>query len=366
MLAAAAAAAASAEPAALRLNDIQVIGSHNSFKQRIPDAVMAELQRRDPGMAAALDYHHLPLSEQLDRGVRQLEIDIFADPVGGRFADPAGERLAAAAGERTGFDRAAMLQPGFKVLHVADVDYLSHCATLVRCLGQIDQWSRAHPGHIPIMLTINARVQPYATPGMTDPLPLDDTMLDALDAEIRSVFDSDRLITPDEVRGGHTSLREAVLAGGWPTLDRTRGRIFILFDVPAEVSARYRAGHPSLAGRAMFGWFAEQEPEASVMIVQDPLVDGARIRAWVDQGFIVRTRSDADTREARTGDRRKAMAAIASGAQAVSTDYYPGAPGRPWRRLTVTLPDGRMETCNPVRRPASGCRLDRGPAAGLR
>jgi hypothetical protein len=324
----------------------------------MPDAVMAELERRDPAMATALDYHHLPLSEQLDQGVRQLEIDIFADPAGGRFADPAGERLAAAAGERTGFDRAAMLQPGFKVLHVADVDYLSHCATLVRCLTEIDRWSRAHPGHLPIMLTINARVQPYATPGMTDPLPLDETLLDALDSEIRSVFTPGRLITPDEVRGSRASLRDAVLAGQWPTLERARGRVFILLDVPAEVSARYRAGHPSLAGRAMFGWFAEQEPEAAVMIVQDPLVDGARIRAWVEQGFIVRTRSDADTREARTGDRRKATAAIASGAQAVSTDYYPGAPSRPWRRLTVTLPGGRMEACNPVRWPQSGCRLD--------
>lgn len=342
-------AASPARERPLRLNDIQVLGSHNSYKRRIPPAVMAMLAARDPKTARSLDYYHLPIAGQLDRGLRQLEIDVVADPAGGRYADPMGERLARAAGQETGFDRAAMLVPGFKVFHVPDVDYLSHCPTLVGCLRQIDAWSRAHPDHLPLMVTINAHDRPINRPGITDPLVLDEPLLDRLDAEIRSVLGPERMIVPDDVRGRHATLRDAVLADGWPTLSSARGKLFFVFDVPDDISQRYRAGHPSLKGRVMFGFFDAAQPEAATIIVQDPIVDGARIRDWVKAGYIIRTRSDVDTAEARVDDHRKAMAAADSGAQAISTDYYPGAPDPLGTRFKVTLPSGAMQRCNPVR-----------------
>lgn len=353
------AAALLAPPAVPRaMNDVQVVGSHNSFKARIPPSVMARIRATDPKGAQGLDYYHLPLARQLDAGVRQLELDVFADPQGGRYADPKGEAWARTAGERTGFDRAAMLRPGYKVFHIPDTDYLSTCATLIRCLKDVDGWSRAHPRHLPIMITINAADTPSGRPGIADPLPLDAPgLLDALDGEIRSVLPARRLITPDEVRGGAATLRDAVHDRGWPSLADARGRIFILLDVRPPVSAAYRAGHPSLTGRAMFGWYDDGEPEAVVQIVQDPLVDGDRIRRWVADGVIVRTRTDANTVEARRKDMRKARAAMASGAQAVSTDYYPGAPDPLHAGFTVTLPQRRMARCSPVRVPL-GCVLN--------
>lgn len=352
---AALASAGAATPRAM--NDIQVVGSHNSFKARIPVAVMARIRAADPRSADGLDYYHLPLAQQLDRGVRQIELDIFADPEGGRYAAPKGEDWARAAGETTGFDRAAMLKPGFKVFHIPDVDYLSTCVTLVRCLGEIDRWSRAHPRHLPIMITINAADTSPDRPGIATPLPLDDkALLDALDGEIRSVLPGRRLITPDEVRGQAPTLRDAVHGRGWPALAAARGRIFVLFDVRPAVADVYREGHPSLAGRAMFGWYPEDQAEAAIQIVQDPLADGDRIRRWVKSGVIVRTRTDANTVEARTRDYAKARAAIDSGAQAVSTDYYPGAPDPLHAGFAVTLPNKAMARCSPVRVPR-GCRL---------
>jgi len=349
-------AAAPAPQTGLRMNDIQVVGSHNSYKKRIAPAVFAELEQRDPKLAAALDYDHLTLAQQLDRGVRQLEIDIFADPEGGRFAHPKGEALAKAAGEQTSFDEAAMLKPGFKVFHIPEVDYRS-CGTFKQCIGQIDAWSRAHPHHVPIMVTINAADRPINKPGVTDPLPLTAPLLDALDSEIRDVLTPNRIITPDDVRGNAKTLREAVTTKGWPTLEQARGKIYFVLDTPSDVSDRYRAGHPSLKGRPIFGWYDTDQPETSVEIVGDPRTDGPKIREWVKQGFIVRTRSDADTVEARTNDHARQQAAIDSGAQAVSTDYYPGAPTRAWQRgFTVTLPGGAMERCNPVTQPV-GCKL---------
>ncbi|KQM63576.1 MULTISPECIES: Ca2+-dependent phosphoinositide-specific phospholipase C [unclassified Sphingomonas] len=357
LLAAALCMAAAPRPP-LRMNDVQVVGSHNSFKARIPDAVMAAIRAKAPQEADALNYDHLPLTAQLDRGVRQLELDIFADPQGGRYADPAGERLAKAAGEATGFDRAAMLAPGFKVFHIPDVDYLSGCVTLRRCLREIDSWSRAHPGHVPIMITINAADRPSGRPGITAPLELTAPLLDALDDEIRATLAPGRIITPDEVRGTATTLRDAVRRRGWPSLDATRGRLYFVLDVRPEVGERYRAGHPSLKDRPIFGWYDSATPEGVVQIVQDPLVDAAKIRAWVQGGLIVRTRSDLPTTDARANDHARADAAAASGAQAVSTDYYPGAPTRPGIAFAVTLPGGMMQRCSPVLRP-TGCTLPR-------
>jgi hypothetical protein len=339
------------------MNDIQVVGSHNSFKAQIPAAVMQRLRAADPKAADALDYYHLPLRQQLDAGVRQLELDIFADPQGGRYANPAGEAWAKTAGERTGFDRAAMAAPGYKVFHIPDVDYLSTCVTLVRCLKEVDGWSRAHPRHLPIMVTINAADTSFNRPGVSNPLSLDDAaLLDALDAEIASVLPANRLIRPDDVRGAAATLRDAVRTTGWPTLEAARGRIYILFDVRPAVSAFYRAGHASLRGRQMFGWYPEGEAEAAIQIVQDPKVDSARIRQWVKTGAIVRTRSDANTVEAGQHDLTKAQAAMDSGAQAMSTDYYPGAPDPRHLGFIITLPGGQMARCNPVR-VAKGCRL---------
>jgi hypothetical protein len=339
------------------MNDVQTVGSHNSFKARIPAAVMAKIRAMEPKLADGLDYYHLPLAQQLDAGIRQLELDIFADPEGGRYADPKGEDWAGSAGERTVFDRAAMLKPGFKVFHIPDVDYISTCVTLVRCLREIDHWSRGHPDHLPIMITINAADTPSGRPGIASPLPLEDAaLLDALDGEIRSVLPGRRLITPDEVRGDAKSLRDAVRGRGWLPLSVARGRIYVLFDVRPAVSNAYRANHPSLAGRAMFGWYPEDQPESAIQIVQDPLVDGEKIRKWVKEGVIVRTRTDANTAEARLRDYRKAQAAMASGAQAVSTDYYPGAPDPLHAGFRVTLPGRAMARCSPIRVPA-GCSL---------
>lgn len=71
------------------------------------------------------------------------------------------------------------------------------------------------------------------------------------------------------------------------------------------------------------------------------------------QGFIVRTRADGDTEEARTGDYTKMNAAFESGAQIISTDYYRPDPRyktepENWTDYKVAFPDGRTKRINPV------------------
>lgn len=70
-------------------------------------------------------------------------------------------------------------------------------------------------------------------------------------------------------------------------------------------------------------------------------------RAAVQAGFIVRTRADADTVEARSGSVVRKDAAFNSGAQYVSTDYM--QPDSRFGPYSVQLPAGAVAICNSVR-----------------
>jgi membrane-associated phospholipid phosphatase len=335
-----------ARDAALRLNDITAVGTHNSYKLAVPADEMAAMVAVGGQPALGLDYGHRPLAEQLDQGARQLELDVVRDPDGGRFATPR-TALGQGAGLTPAF-KAAMARPGFKVMHMPDIDFRSSCLTFVQCLALVRDWSSAHPDHAPILILINAKEGPPSLPGGAAALPFDAQAFDALDAEVRSVFAEGQLITPDQVRGKRATLREAVLAGGWPTLAQARGKVFFALDESPEKVAMYRGARRSLEGRAMFVNTDEQSPAAAYLTLNDPVGQHDRIAAAVRAGFIVRTRADADTWAARRNDVAQRSAALSSGAQYVSTDYMWADP-RLAGGYTVRLTGGAVAVCNPVR-----------------
>jgi hypothetical protein len=329
----------------LHVNDLLSVGTHNSYKAAIPDAEMAQLRARSTRAATVLDNSHRSLNEELDDGARQLELDVYYDPQGGRFADPLGPRML---GQRLDDATAAeLVQPGFKVMHIPDFDFRSTCARFVVCLQTIKAWSDAHPDHIPILILINAKDDSPLGAGGTPIAKFDATAFDALDAEVASVFADQDLITPDQVQAKHATLREAVLKGGWPKLGKARGRVFFALDEAPNKVAIYRGNRRSLEGRRMFVNIEESSPAAAYITLNEPLKDAKRIRAAVEAGFIVRTRADADTLEARSGQTERREAALASGAQYVSTDYMQPDPRFPG--YTARLPNGATTICNPVR-----------------
>lgn len=340
----------------LRINQIQAVGTHNSYKLQIPEPVMKLIAARNADAAVTLDYWHRPIAEQLDAGARQVELDPVYDP-DGAFADPLGARLVAEQGIAVPVsDRAVMTKPGIKVLHQSDIDYRSSCLTLVACLEQVKAWSDTHRDHTPILIMINPKHTPISWPGATPVKPFGRDALDLLDRDILSVFSRERIVTPDEVRGSHATLREAAMAGGWPTLGEARGRvIFVIDDAPSRWKP-YADGHPSLKGRVAFvnAHNAPDAPEAAIFVSNEPVTDFDLIKRRVAQGFIVRTRADADTREARTGATTRREKAFASGAQYVTTDYiWPDE--RFGTGFTVRLPGDAAARCNPVNGPES-CR----------
>jgi hypothetical protein len=351
LMATAAAAAqdrATSSDAQVRIHQIQVIGSHNSYHAGLPPGMRALLEKTKPESLRGLDYSHSPLAQQFDGGVRQIELDIFADSKGGRYAHPAGPAAEAAAGVTADDPNAnadVMSKPGFKVMHVQDLDQQSNCQPLTACLTIVRDWSKAHPQHLPIFVLVETKQgKPLNIPHATTPEPFTAETFDALDREIRSVFSADEMITPDDMRGSYATPNAAALAGAWPTLEKARGKVIFLMD-QRSAGPLYLEGHANLRGRVLFTNAAPGQPDAAFTEMNDGKEQ--EIAALVRQGYLVRTRTDADTKEGRSGSTVRRDHAMASGAQILSTDYPKAEPAR-WTGYSVSFAGRAMARCNPV------------------
>ena len=308
------------EEAQVRLNHIQVIGSHNSYKQAIDPALLQMLQQTSEELANGIDYSHISIIDQLDMGLSNLEIDIYADAEGGKYAHPKGldwvKNQAAYDPERQ------MMEPGFKILHIQEIDFRSHYLTLKSCLRDLRKWSEQHPDHNPVFITMNAKDGEIKRPGFTVPEKFTAEVFNELDRVVLGEMGEENLITPDQVRGSYGTLEEAVLKQNWPKLWEARGKFIFILDETDEKRTAYILGHPSLKNRVLFANAEPGTPEAAVLIMNDPVKDQAKIQELVSKGYIVRTRADANTAQARNNDKSQFEAACESGAQIISTDYY--------------------------------------------
>jgi len=338
----------------IHINQIQVIGSHNSYHAGFAPSERKLLGQLNPKALRSLDYSHAPLGDQLSGGVRQIEIDVFADTKGGRYSHIAFDDRVAAAGLPADPPFNAdhiMDKPGFKVMHMQGLDQRSTCQTFVLCLTAVRSWSKQHPHHLPIFILVETkegRVREISEAPVA--VPFTSELFDLLDAEIRSVFKPGEFIAPDEVRGKYETLNAAIKAGAWPTLDKARGRVVFLMD-QRHVETIYTENHPSLRGRILFTNAEPGLPDAAFTEQNDGT--RATIDDLVKQGYLVRTRTDEGTEQARTNDTTHRDLALSSGAQMLSTDYPTSEPSQ-WTSYSVGLPGGLVARCNPLNKPA-GC-----------
>ena len=95
-------------------------------------------------------------------------------------------------------------------------------------------------------------------------------------------------------------------------------------------------------------------PDAAFVKIDDPA--DPRIEDAVRAGYLVRTRTDSPTADARADDTTRRDTALAGGAHFLSTDYY-----RPSEFFdspyVVELPGDVVARCNPVAAPPS-CSAD--------
>lgn len=353
---AAGAAALATEP---RFNQLQVIGSHNSYHIAPAPAILQILASRNPQRAQALDYTHPPLAEQFSKsGIRQVELDVYADPRGGLFASPSARAIARGLGKEPGDDPdlgGALRKPGLKILHVPDIDFRTTAPTFVDALKQIRTWSQSNRRHVPILILVELKED--ALPGLpARPLPFGKDEIDSVDAEILSVFQRGEILTPDRVRGTFATLPEAIKAQGWPALENVRGLVMFALDNEGSVRDLYLEGHHALQGRVMFATVATDNPAAAWFKINDPIRDHERIKKLVSEGFLVRTRADADTVQSRKNDGTQREKALSSGAQFVSTDYPD--PDRRFSNYAVRFPAGQVARSNPISGDPSWLDLD--------
>ena len=292
----------------ISINQIQFVGSHNSYKQAMPDSFVKQLMKVNPKLLESLDYEHIPLGDQLDLGMRKLELDIFYLAEDKRFL----------------------------VGHVQQIDMSSNCETLRICLTQIISWSEDNPTHSPIWISFNAKdnyILGLPTPEVFTP----EAFL-LMDSIFEEMF-GDKLIRPRDI----VDLQ-------WPFLSEARGKFILILDESGIKRDIYFEGWKQ---RPMFTNAPEGHPAAAIMIINDPIGQFDEIQRLVKAGYMIRTRADADTREARDNDTRRKVAAFESGAQAVSTDYYIPAThfGNEYQ---VSLPEPVQ--CNPITAPKN-CRV---------
>ncbi|KAL0778510.1 hypothetical protein CaCOL14_006163 [Colletotrichum acutatum] len=338
------------------MNQVQVVGTHNSYHREAP-------LEEHPTQAMMLPnvqnyyYSHPSLDIQLNyQSIRNLELDIFADPEGGHYATPLIRKLA----NLSTTPDPDLLAPGIKVLHVADADYHPTCKTFIGCLNIVKKWSQAHPDHVPIpfMIEFKTSEAAFAAIGGASPIPWNDTtLLKGLDDEIRSVFAPEDLVTPDDIRRSNLTLEQSVLQYGWPDLESARGRVLFLMDNGPVNPIRdsYTEGRPNLEGRVLFTNSAPGNSDCAFQKLNDPTgTEQANIQAQVKAGYWVRTRADIplDTLLSNdtTGMREDAFS---SGAQIVSTDFQAYGMSSRWNvDYAVRFEGGAAVRCNPINGPA--------------
>lgn len=284
----------------LRVHHLQAKGTHNSYHVQPAQGV------KD------LMYTHDPLDQQLaGQGVRHFELDIHRPDDG-----------------------------PIRVYHIPFLDAGTTCDTLGQCLQVLKTWSDQHPCHHLLWVLVEPK----------DELDGEDHSLvphwDQVDAEILAVWPRQRVLTPDDLRGSHPTVRDAVQAQGWPTLEQTRGKIAFAL-MPKDVHGdAYRKDHQGLKGRVMFVFGEPTEPDVAV-VKRDGVQDVAEIQSLVKKGYLIRSFGDDGPQQ--PGGPSQLDRALQAGVHLISTDYPVEKPQRPGFR--VDLPGGTPSRCNPVSAP---------------
>ena len=241
----------------LGLNHMQVIGTHNSYHQNsYPDTL------------PVFDYGHPPLTEQLEeKNVRLVELDLYSPVIDS--SQPSGFII--------------------PVNHVVGFDDQVTCDNLAECLNPLDTWSTSayNASLLIVMIEIKQQFSPADW--------------DIFDDICRQYWDGgQRIITPASLTVEGMTLRESIVdtlgidghpGGGWPRLSTTARHAMFLLDLPytnyiAELSPR--------VAFPMFDASSSDDAAGQAVVLKINTPDVALIQDKVAQGYLVRTRADAD------------------------------------------------------------------------
>lgn len=280
----------------VKLNEIAVMGTHNSYQLlgTLPkQGLMKTLQIISFGLVENKAVFEMDtFTEQLEQGIRNLEIDI-------ETVDDEGD-------------------VSFIVTHKAIIDNVSSAYNLAKGLEEIAMWSDNNPGHLPVYLLIEPKDDVPSINNMKN-FSLEYAL--ELDKVLRQVL-GDRLFTPQQVMGDYESFEEMRKADGWPTLKESAGKIIVLLHT-CDVTQEYIDTDTSIKTQAMFPMLLFGDIDktyASFIIDNDPVIASENNKKTVDENnLMVRTR--ADDYPDFSDERYKS--ADNCGSHIITTDYPP-------------------------------------------
>lgn len=291
----------------VKFNEVAFLGTHNSYKngstaeyKKLYDAIdVATFGFIDTETA---DFAADTLTEQLELGIRNLEIDIetvVADEI------------------------------SFAVSHIPFLDNVSSCYDLTFALEEVKLWSEHNPGHLPVSIIIEPKRAVMPVGGMKG---FNLEYANILDNLVREVM-GDELLTPCDMMGDYNSFKEMRENDGWLPLGDTMGKVLVLLH-DCSATDRFIKEDETIKSRAMFpvlryndrnksytSFILDNEPAAALRHQQKNIGEC---------NLIVRTRADSFP---DFSDERYELISQCS-SQIISSDYAPRMGETPYHTFT--------------------------------
>jgi hypothetical protein len=320
----------------LRLNEMQFIGSHNSYKMQ-PDSLMTGemiAYEKAGGVGAPegrppsferLAYGHPPIEVQLQLGIRLLEFDLHVanpgdpfDPIA-KYNERFGNRR-----ESEGAQLPSVINDGrIIVYHVRDHDFRSTCIEFSDCLSHLADWSKGNPEHLPIIIYLEAKSNGGAGLSLTADGLVEGEQgsvfgLDQwqrVESDAVEVLGRDAVFKPGEIIRDGLSLRQSITEYGWPYVDDLQGRF--IFIVAGEDESK--DAYANIPDPLFFTFRPMYHPDASFIIEFDAF--SRNIERILESGLIACTYADYMLVEGRDNNLAKRERLFDAGAQMISTDF---------------------------------------------
>lgn len=285
----------------LPLSKIKVIGSHNSYKKAMkPEVYQMLLEKTNE--VTSLEYEHIAIEDQLKLGLRNLEIDIWKDSKGGKYHNPKSIEISNSDYEWS----KEMMLPGYKVFHMPDYDCETHQPSFIKNLDNLKKWSDENPNHETVFITLELK---DSNKDKTTKFDYNDVV--EINNLIKNKLGENKLISPHELKREKGKVI-------WPAIDQSKGKFVWIID-----NTDYRLDlFDKIDSKDSYVFLnvSDVHPKSGCMILNDP--ENPKIKEYADRGFIIRTRADSGTLEARNNDYSRFETAKNSGAQIITTDYY--------------------------------------------
>ena len=254
----------------VKINEIAVLGTHNSYQTlatketRFLMNIIDTITFKKLGLDT-FDFEMDTLTEQLEMGIRNVEIDIETLDEGEKIE--------------------------FKVTHNSIVDNASSAYDFEKAMEEIKLWSDNNPGHIPVFVIVEPKSFVVEVNGMKK---FSLEYAKELDKILEKTL-GDSLLTPEDMLRNYASFKEMRENDDWLTLKETQGKIIVLLH-DCDVTESYIAIDESIKTQKMFPMLRyddRNESYTSFILENDPWRATERKKENIDEcNLIVRTRAD--------------------------------------------------------------------------